>query len=201
MRYLFLAASLLIITACGTGQYETEPTPDSITRPFLANYEPYCGETFTGKSVYTDLGEDSPLNDADLTMIITHCSEDEVRIRFFVEEDTSRTWILGYLEDGLRLAHDHRNADGSEYEANFYGGVAMNNTNGIFRYYPENSQPSESVLYFPADARTLADRAAREINVWSKAFDTANELYYYRLYLSGELRFEAEFDLTEPVTE
>jgi hypothetical protein len=174
-------------------------TDSAITRAFLSNYEPYCGQAFSGISSFTDLGEDSPLQDASLTMIITDCAPDEIRIRFFVEDDTSRTWVLGYLEDGLRLAHDHRYADGSEYEANFYGGKAMENTHNAFEHYPEGLTTSTTRLFFPADARTLVDRPTRDINVWSKAFDIQNQTYFYRLYLRGELRYEATFDLSEPI--
>jgi hypothetical protein len=184
-----------IVGSCALINPTPTPTPEAITRSFLENYEPFCGHTFEGRSIFTNLGEDHPLDNAHLTMIITHCSADEVRIRFFVEDDTSRTWILGYLENGLRLAHDHRNADGSEDEANFYGGVAMNNEPAAFEFYPTDAHPDRFTLYFPADARTLSDRPSRRINVWSKSFDLENMHYYYRLYLHGELRYEARFDL------
>lgn len=192
---------LLFTGACAWLQTEPVPTPESVTRAFLQQYEPFCEQTFQGRSTFTDLGDDSPLNDASLTMIITHCSADEVRIRFFVEEDTSRTWILGQLENGLRLAHDHRHADNTEYEANFYGGIAMENENRAFTHYPDGVTSSPTRLFFPADARTLSDRPTREINVWSKEFDLNNNVYFYRLYLYGELRYEAEFDLSTPVYE
>ncbi|MCC5927072.1 MAG: hypothetical protein JJU41_10990 [Bacteroidetes bacterium] len=200
MRNLqIILVAFVVAVGCTLMQPEPVPTHETITRAFLAQYEPYCGQTFAGRSTFTDLGEDSPLNDANLTMIVTNCSSDEVRIRFFVEDDTSRTWILGQLEQGLRLAHDHRHADGSEYEANFYGGLAMENHNNAFRHYPDNVTSSETRLFFPADARTLSDRATREINVWSKEFDLPAQTYYYRLYLSGELRYEAAFDLNNPI--
>jgi len=192
--------SVVLLASCSLVNPDPTPTPDEITRAFLSNYDPFCGNTYLGISQFTDLGENHPLDNADLTMIITHCSADEVRIRFFVEDDTSRTWILGYLENGLRLAHDHRNADDSEYEANFYGGIAMNNVPPAFEHYPSNAHPDPFTLYFPADARTLSDRPSREINVWSKSFDLDNMHYYYRLYLYGELRYEARFDLSVPVT-
>ena len=84
-------------------------------------------------------------------MRITDCSSDEVRIHFMVEQDSSRTWILSFQDDALRLAHDHRYPDGREYEANFYGGIAMDNTNQAFAHYPEGKRASTSQLFFPAD--------------------------------------------------
>jgi hypothetical protein len=151
-------------------------------RAFLDQYEPYCGQTFAGRSVMVDLGDDHPLDGARLRMILESCEADEIRIPFQVDDDRSRTWILTRDDRGLRLAHDHRYEDGTEHEANFYGGYA-------------DDTGSATRQRFPADDRTIADRPAREINVWEKEFDLENAKYYYRLYLRGELRYEAEFDL------
>lgn len=153
---------------------------------FLAQYGPYCGAAYAGRSVMVDLGEDHPLEGARLRMTIERCTDDEVRIPFQVDDDRSRTWILTRTDRGLRLAHDHRYEDGTEHDANFYGGFA-------------DDRGSATRQFFPSDARTIADRPAREINVWSKEFDLENERYYYRLYLRDELRYEAEFDLTRPL--
>lgn len=199
-QYLCILTISLVFFACGTPQPEPQPTDLQTTRAFLANYTPFCGNVYAGKSTYTNLGENSPLNDADLVVTFESCNETEVIMPFFVEDDRSRTWILSYTDEGLRLAHDHRYEDGTQHGANFYGGVAMEN-NGAFEHYPADMNPSAQVLFFPSDARTLADRATRVINVWSKEFDLENELYYYRLYLSGELRFEATFDLSQPISE
>jgi len=199
MKYhVLLAGILLAIASCTSVTPQPVPTDTRLTAVFMENYQPYCGQTFAGYSSYTDLGEDSPLQDARLTMRITDCSSDEVRIHFMVEQDSSRTWILSFQDDALRLAHDHRYPDGREYEANFYGGIAMDNTNQAFAHYPEGKRASTSQLFFPADPQTLSDRPTREINVWSKAFDHEAQTYYYRLYLRGELRYEAVFDLSTP---
>jgi hypothetical protein len=172
---------LLIMTARAAA-------PQAHTRhPFLDNYRPYCGHAYPGRSVMVDLGENHPLEGATLLMIPEMHGPDEVRIRFFVDDDRSRTWILRHTPRGLHLSHDHRREDGSEYPQNFYGGYAD----------PQRSTPLKQ--FFPADERTIQDRPAREINVWSKEFDPENERYYYRLYLRGELRYEAEFDLSKPL--
>lgn len=197
----FAIAILIMATGCSVKQTPTpQPTSEETIMAFMGNFTPYCGQTFRGKSTFIDLGEDHPLEDAELTMIVQHCSEDEIRIPFHVRDDRSRTWILTRTPDGLRLAHDHRYEDGTEYEANFYGGIAMDN-NGAFEHYPRELHPSESILFYPADQLTLADRPAREINVWSTEFDHKEQKYFYRLYLYGELRYEAEFYLAYPVSE
>jgi hypothetical protein len=171
----------------GTGPQAPGAGPGAVPqRAFLARYSAYCGQAFAGRSVLVDLGDDHPLDGASLTMIVEHCAEDQVRIPFHVNEDRSRTWQLTMLPDGLRLSHDHRYEDGTEQEANLYGGFA-------------DERGTSTVQFFPADARTIADRPAREINVWSKEFDLVNERYYYRLHLRGELRYEAEFDLRRPL--
>jgi hypothetical protein len=151
-------------------------------RAFLDHYAAYCGATYEGRSVLVDLGDDHPLDGARLRMTLESCDADEVRIPFQVDDDRSRTWILTRDDRGLRLAHDHRYEDGTEHAANFYGGYA-------------DDTGSATRQRFPADDRTIADRPAREINVWEKEFDLENQRYYYRLYLRGELRYEAEFDL------
>jgi hypothetical protein len=199
-QFLCILTTSLVFFACGSPQPEPQATDLQTSRAFLANYAPFCGNVYAGKSTYTNLGENSPLNDADLVVTFESCNEIEVIMPFFVEDDRSRTWILSYNDGGLRLGHDHRYEDGTQHGANFYGGVAMEN-NGAFEHYPADMNPSAQVLFFPSDARTLADRATRVINVWSKEFDLENELYYYRLYLSGELRFEATFDLSQPISE
>jgi hypothetical protein len=193
------ALALAALAASGCAPERPHPTPGMADggRPasipaaesqaaFLHQYARFCGAAYAGHSVLVDLGDDHPLDGASLLMTIARCDDDEVRIPFQVDDDTSRTWILSRTDEGLRLAHDHRYPDGTEHDANFYGGLA-------------DDRGSEMKQFFPADARTIADRPAREINVWSKEFDLDNEKYYYRLYLRGDLRYEAEFDLSRPL--
>lgn len=173
---------LLMQTGCGPAGGGSDDPRQS----FLARFQPYCGHMFAGRSVMVDLGDDHPLEGADLRMMVEVCTDDEVRIPFRVDDDRSRTWILRMTDEGLHLSHDHRHEDGTEYEANLYGGYA-------------DRSGTDRKQFFPADERTIRDRPGREINVWSKEFDLENERYYYRLYLRGELRYEAEFDLSQPV--
>jgi hypothetical protein len=184
-------AVVLLVSACaptvapGTAVPGAAPPADA-QRAFLDQYDRYCGASFAGRSVLVDLGEDHPLEGARLRMIVASCTEGEVRIPFHVDDDRSRTWILTLTERGLHLAHDHRYEDGTEHDANFYGGFA-----------DERGSPTQQ--FFPADDRTIADRPARNINVWSKEFDPVHQRYHYRLYLRDELRYEAEFDLSRPL--
>jgi hypothetical protein len=176
-------------TAADTVAADAAPTDAEPSRagPFLAQYARYCGATYEGRSVMVDLGDDHPLDGARLRVTMASCTADEVRMPFQVDDDRSRTWILTRTGGRLHLAHDHRYEDGSEHPANFYGG------------YADPDRGSATRQYFPADDRTIADRPARAANEWSKEFDVQRERYYYRLYLDGELRYEAEFDLSRPV--
>ncbi|TVR26040.1 MAG: hypothetical protein EA390_15095 [Balneolaceae bacterium] len=155
-------------------------------KSFFANYSDYCGYAYKGQTNFVDLGSGEVFEGADLTMILRDCSDDEVRIPFHVDDDTSRTWIVKMTPDGLHLSHDHRYDDGTEHDNNFYGGYADDEGNAFLQY-------------FPADERTIEDRPARSANRWAKEFDLSEMKYYYRLYLNDELRFEAEFDLVNPI--
>lgn len=154
---------------------------------FISNFDEYCGFAYRGVSTLVELGDDHPLEGAELVMILDQCAPDEVRMPFFVDEDRSRTWIVRRVDDRrLHLSHDHRYPDGTEHDANMYGGYS-------------DGQGDSTTVFFPADERTIAERPAREINRWSKSFDHSAQLYHYRLYLRDTLRYEAEFDLSNPL--
>lgn len=178
---------VLLLGACGESEQEQRPSEAQLEtqREFLSNLSEYCGYAYAGQTEYFDLGNEA-LKDPDMLMLPEECDEDEIRIPFWVDGDRSRTWILGMREYGLRLSHDHRDEDGTEHEANMYGGFA-------------DERGSSTKQFFPADQATIEDRPAREINVWSTELDLQNERYIYRLYLDGEKRFKAAFDLSDPI--
>jgi len=176
--FLFVSTILLNFLSCSN--------QEDVHSVFLNNYQAFCGYSYSGHTSYIDLGDNHELDGANLTMILKECDVEEVRIPFIVNDDSSRTWIVQLTDNGLHLSHDHRYPDGTEYDQNFYGGYA-------------DDEGTELLQYFPADERTIEERPQREINRWAKEFDLENERYYYRLYLRDELRFEAVFDLSEPV--
>ncbi len=176
---------VFLFSSCIQVDEKVDVSYTDFQKEFLSNYKEYCGKAYKGRSVMVNLGENHPLINAELLMIIEKCIDGEVRIKFYVNDDRSRTWILIQTKQGLHLSHDHRYEDGTQYPNNWYGGYADESGNSL-------------IQFFPADHRTILDRPAREINVWSKEFDKENKLYYYRLYLEGDLRYEAEFDLSNP---
>jgi hypothetical protein len=148
---------------------------------------------FAGRTTVNTLSSPEPFEGAVLRMVLDECDGDIVPIPFLVGEDASRSWVLEFEEEGLRLAHDHREADGTTGEANLYGGFAHVAAPGA------EDPRGETILYFPADARTLEARPAREVNVWAMALSADRRHFFYRLYLSGALRLEAAFDLGRAV--
>lgn len=177
--------TLLILTAISSLLFISCAGEIDNQAQFFSNYDEFCGQAFSGVTNYVDLGSGELFEDAELTMIVRDCEEDVVRIPFHVDEDTSRTWIVRMSPQGLHLSHDHRYEDGSQHDNNFYGGYA-------------DDEGTAFVQYFPADHRTIEDRPARAINRWGIEFDLDNMSYFYRLYLDGEMRLEAEFDLSDP---
>lgn len=176
-----MLASFFLIAFCTT-------PPDDGTK-FLANIGAYCGHSYEGRTTEFSLGSGDgqhPLENPRMLMVMEECSEDEVRIPFHVDDDQSRTWILQMREGRLHLSHDHRYPDGTEYDQNMYGGYS-------------DSRGTGHKHFFPADEFTISERPQRNINVWSKEIDPENDRYYYRLYLEGQLRFEATFDLSNPL--
>lgn len=175
---LFLL-SLFLLTACKS-QVEVQDQ-------FLMNYQEFCGYAYEGEATINKLASGALFEGKRLVMILESCTEKEVRIPFHVGDDRSRTWIVQEKDGVLHLSHDHRYEDGTEHEANFYGGYA-------------DERGTEHIQYFPADDRTIEERPIRIINTWSKEFDLEEKKYYYRLYQEGELRFEVVFDLNRPMT-
>ncbi|MCC5941890.1 MAG: hypothetical protein JJU37_10145 [Balneolaceae bacterium] len=178
MKQLITISILFFLVACTEGE--------QVQEAFLINYQDYCGHAYEGEATLADIGGGEAFESARLIMILENCDDEMVRIPFHVDDDRSRTWIVQMKENQLYLSHDHRYEDGTGHEANFYGGFA-------------DDRGTVLKQYFPADEQTIEERPARSINTWSKEFDLAELNYYYRLYLNDELRFEAVFDLTNPL--
>ncbi len=165
---------------------ETELQQRANQAEFIKQIQEFCGHAYRGETQFISLGDgDHVLQDPEMIMVIDGCSASNFRIPFYVDEDRSRTWIFSLSDNGLHLAHDHRNPDGTEQEDNMYGGRA-------------NSTGDETVQFFPADESTIENRPARAANKWSVKILPDDMQYIYSLYLNNELRFRAVFDLNEP---
>ena len=172
----------LSFVACSEPELPTAPQD-----AFFAQLSTLCGQAFAGELVSTDEA-DADFAGVPMVMHVRACSENEIRIPFFVGEDRSRTWVITRTGDGLRLKHDHRHEDGRKDDITEYGGDTLN----------EGSQTSQA---FPADEFTktmfiVQDIPASVENTWS--VDVTEDIFAYQMARPSRL-FRVEFDLSEPV--
>jgi hypothetical protein len=191
---LLLSVLIMLIHACGPGKPTTseEAAQETATvlseqeRGFLDKLSSLCGKSFRGKETYMAPGRES-WADKDFVMHVVLCEEDRVHIPFHLDDDTSRTWLF-LAEDGrLRFRHDHRHPDGTPEESTLYGGYS-------------DGRGTSFAQYFPADAYTvdlLVDTLGRQ---WNIVLDEDMTNFSYQLQYHGEIVFQADFDLTNPIT-
>jgi hypothetical protein len=181
-RTALLAVALA--PACGGGN-DSPPASPSPTDTFWAALTELCGQAFEG-SVQEANPPDTAFAGKTLVMHVRECSESEIRIPFHVGDDRSRTWVVGRTDEGLRLKHDHRHADGSEDAVTQYGG--------------DTADPgTETRQSFPADEHTAMLVPAAATNVWILELEPDRRFAYALRREGTERRFRAEFDLTKPL--
>ncbi len=191
-QILIFMALTLILASCGQPQ-QTSTDVETTERTFLLEahqdffdqLSAFCGQSFEGAETYTIEGREN-WQGKRLVMEVILCEEERVHISLAVDENRSRTWMF-LAEDGeLRFRHDHRHEDGSPEEVTLYGGYATN-------------AGSAFVQYFPADDYTcqLIDYACK--NEWVVMLSDDLSTFSYILSLDGVMRFQADFDLTNPL--
>lgn len=165
-----------VISLTTTAQ-ETE-TP---SKQFWNSLKSHCGKAYQGQLELPK--EDKDFGGKQLVMHVRKCTENEIKIPFFVGDDKSRTWILTYDNDRISLKHDHRHKDGSEDDVNFYGGITTNSGKA-------------DIQIFSADEHTQQLIPGAAANVW---WITINEsTFTYNLRRLGTDRvFKVVMDLTE----
>ena len=183
IRRAVLIGLAALLAACATA-----PSASSPQAEFFGSVRALCGQSFAGRVVTTD-PVDSVFATADLRVEGVSCTADEVRLRFHVGEDHSRTWVLTRYREGLQLKHDHRHEDGSPDIITNYGGLAVEGSGSRRRQA------------FPADAESQAlflanDRAVSVDNVWGMEIHPGR-MFAYELRREGRF-FRVEFDLTRP---
>lgn len=192
-RQLFLLlAAVFLMSACGqapgnghAGENEekTELSPEE--RAFLDNLASLCGQSFRGEETYMAEGRES-WSHLDFVMHVTHCGEDEVHIPFHLSDDTSRTWMFLEEDGRLRFRHDHRHPDGTPEEQTLYGGYSDGEGTAYEQYFPKDEY----------SRKLLEGDYGRE---WHVVMDEEMTTFSYRLLYDGEIVFQADFDLTEPI--
>lgn len=174
-----IAFSLLFVFILQLSQAQ-EPSGAAI---FWKNLQKHCGQSFEGTMTNGDPKDD--FAQKKLVMHVRSCSENVIKIPFFVGDDKSRTWVLTYENDRITLKHDHRHEDGSEDKITQYGGTSSNS--GL-----------ANLQMFPADPFTceMIDYACH--NVWWITLDENSFAYNLRRIGSDRL-FTVSFDLTKTV--
>lgn len=172
-----LAAGLL--PACVT----TTLTPQS---EFMSNLRAHCGKAYAGKLVSKHPAHKAMVGKAMTIQVI--CSEDQIRIPYYIEDNRSRNWVLSKTDTGLSLKHRHYEEDGSEKKFSQYGGSTVD-------------AGTANRQVFPADApsKTLFIKLNREAsihNIW--AVEITPKIYAYDLS-RPDRHFRVEFDLINPI--
>jgi len=188
MKNLLLVLLLLLgATACTQQPQTSKGTEATNATPatFYDNLLALCGKSYSGKAIYP-ADDTNPFAGKPLVMHVQTCSDTTIRIPFQVGEDKSRTWVIRKTNEGLQLKHDHRHEDGTPDEITNYGGIS-----------PDAATSLEQ--HFPADAQTAALIAVAATNEWTLAFSPDGKTFSYILKRDNQLRFRADFDLTQPL--
>ncbi len=175
-----IVCSIFLITIVSLNSFAQEKSPAQL---FWNQLQAHCGKAYEGSLILPE--EDEAFGGKRLVMHVISCSEDVIKIPFFVGDDRSRTWVLTYKDDKITLEHDHRHKDGTEDEVNFYGGTSTNSGNANIQFFPANEHTQEMIPY----AAT---------NVWWITLDETS--FTYNLKRLGTDRiFKVSMDLTKEI--
>lgn len=171
---------MAVLIALPVVSQETKPS-----EKFWNTLKSHCGKAYEGKLVLPE--EDEAFGGKKLVMHVRACSENEIKIPFYVGDDKSRTWILTMNDDILTLKHDHRHEDGTEDTVNFYGGTSSNTGKA-------------AIQFFPADVATQEMIPAAATNVWWITID--EKTFTYNLKRLGTDRiFKVAMNLNKSIAE
>lgn len=154
---------------------------------FWANLKTICGKAFAGTIASDTASTDNTFKDKALIMHVRSCTDNQIKIPFFVGDDKSRTWVLTKQTNGsILLKHDHRHEDGTPDKVTMYGGFSTNTG-------------SATRQIFPADQETADLLPAAAGNVWWMEL-VSNDFFTYNLRRIGTDRlFSVKFDLKKEV--
>lgn len=183
------AACTSLLAACAAGDLAVVPEAPTAQQEFFDRLRPLCGRAFDGRVTSAPVEADREMAASRLTMHVSSCTANEVRIPFHVGENRSRTWVISRTARGLRLKHVHRHEDGSEDELSNYGGDAPPPGTGRRQEFPADA--------FSRELFTRTGRAVSVPNVWVIEIDPGR-LFAYELRRPGR-HFRVEFDLSRPV--
>lgn len=194
MKRYGLLISVAMLSACTHMQHDTTETKTAAQDRFMQTLAMYCGQAFSGKIVSNRPASNQPdaFEDKLLVMHVRGCDDPskELRIPFHVGDDRSRTWILTRTDNGIRLKHDHRHADGSDDTLTMYGGDTLKNGTAKRQEFPVDQ---ESIDLFKREGSEASIR-----NQWAFELERGEYMIYELSRPDGRL-FQVKFDLTRPV--
>ncbi len=178
MRFFLFIISIFSLSSPIFAQQADQPHA-----VFWNQLKSLCGNAYAAEVMAAP--ENDSFRGQELVMHVRSCSDNVIRIPFFVGEDRSRTWVFTKSGSQLTLKHDHRHEDGSEDEVTQYGGTSPNT--GL-----------SNIQFFPADVETAELIPAAATNVWW--IELEDEFFTYNLRRLGTERyFSIKFDLTQTV--
>ena len=180
MRIIALITSIVLLSACAnkTEISKSEPTDQQV---FFANLSSLCGQVFEGYSTYPDDVE----HDFAGRLLLANfdsCNDKEIRVKFVVGEDHSRTWVITQSAAGILLKHDHRHEDGTSDEITNYGGWA-------------NDEGTAWQQHFEADDETAQLIPDAATNVWMLDYNPNTQVLTYDLKRHDLPRYQAQLKL------
>ena len=192
MRILPLTAAVVLgvlVASCRSASQTPAAAATAVRAPrdaFWANLQSLCGRAYRGRLTEGN-ASDTAFRRATLVMHVRECSPSAIRIPFHADADRSRTWVLTRMDEGLRLKHDHRHADGTEDRITQYGGDTR-------------TEGTAERQEFHADAHTTALIPAAATNIWTVEVVPGTRFAYALRREGTDRRFRVEFDLTTPVS-
>ncbi|PCI62461.1 MAG: hypothetical protein COB37_07050 [Kordiimonadales bacterium] len=149
----------------------------------------HCGKAFLGEVTRYGTSDDA-WRKARLIMHIRDCSDGQIKVPLHVGDDRSRIWVISKTENGLRLKHDHRHADGTEDAVTQYGGEST-----------AEAAQTATLVSFPVDQESITmfkdnGLTASVSNVWH--ISVTGDLFHYRLTRENR-DFMVTFDLSKPI--
>ncbi|MCL7713347.1 hypothetical protein [Stenotrophomonas mori] len=199
MTARFLLGGLLPLLAAAVPSAATAATDSgavAATPPaqFMAALARYCGQAFAGRIVVDRPASTAPdpFQGKVLVMHVRGCEapEQTLRVPFHVGDDRSRTWVISRVGPGLRLKHDHRQADGPPEPVTLYGGDTRGAGTARRQVFPADA---ESVALFEREGM-----AASTHNAWAMEIEPGRRFVYELARPDGRL-FRVEFDLAHPL--
>ncbi len=183
MRVLLGLCGLLVIGA-GCASTSQNLSDSQAQNQFWNTLTSLCDKAYRGRVVQS--APEGAYHVADeMIMHVRQCDGDKILIPLHAGADHSRVWVLA-KNGGLELKHHHFEEDGSSVDPTRYGGSTREaGTATEQRFYPN----AETTRMVPSAANT----------VWTIEVHPQERFIYTLTREGSEQRFQAEFDLTEPV--